>query len=381
MKVVLTVIVVAYLAPALLVATALPQRTTSAPARASASKSATFAQVSQAATRARDEGRSDDALRLYKQAVALKPGWKEGLWYLSTLLYDKKQYAEARDVLRQFVARDPNPGLGWALLGMSEFQTREYSRSLDHLRHAMSQGMGGHKDVAQSVFYFVAVLLTRFERYDDGMTLLMAMVKSGERADPLVEPIGLAVLRMPFLPSEIPSDRRQLVRMAGQGALALEAQRRDEAEQLFKSMVAKYPNEPGVHFLYGAFLLDVHPEDGVRELKKELQVSPSTVPARLRLAEEYVREQHLDLALPLAQKAVKLDPSLGSAHMVLGEVQVAMGDVAAGIRELEAARSQSPQTVRIHWDLLRAYTRAGRSNDAKREKEEIEKLSNPGPGF
>jgi tetratricopeptide (TPR) repeat protein len=339
---------------------------------------ANFKQISQAADRARDDGRSDEAVRLYTQALALRQGWKEGLWSLSTLFYQKERYAEARDVLRQFVAYDPDPGLGWAMLGMSEFQTREYSRSLDHLRRAVAQGMGDHKDIAQSVFYYVAILLTRFERYDDSMGLLLGMVKSGQEADPLIEPIGLAALRLPFLPSEIPSDRHQMARMAGEAALALETQRRDEAERLFTSMVATYPNEPGVHFLYGACLLDERAEDGVRELKKELEVSPSSVPARLRLAEEYIKEQKVDLALPLAQEAVKLDPARGPAHMMLGEAQMAKGDIAAGIKELETARDQAPQTVRVRWDLLRAYTTAGRSDDAKREKEEIEKLSNPG---
>ncbi len=336
-----------------------------------------FTQVSQAAVRAREGGRQDDAVRFYKQALALRPNWKEGMWSLSTLLYDKTQYADARDVLRRFVALDPDPGLGWALLGMSEFQTRDYSRSLDHLERAMAQGLGGQKEVAQSVFYFAAALLNRFERFDESMSLLIEMVKSGQAAGPLTEPLGLAALRLPLLPSEIPADRKPMIRMAGQAALALEAQHRDEAEVLFTGMVTEYPNEPGVHFLYGAFLLDVRPEDGVREMKKELDLSPSNVSARLRLAEEYVKEQQSDLALPLAQEAIQLDPKRGPAHMILGEVLVAKGDLAAGIRELETAREEAPQTVRIRWDLLRAYTSAGRSEDAKREKEDIEKLSNP----
>jgi predicted Zn-dependent protease len=349
-------------------------------AGSAATKTVSFEQLSQAADRARGENRDDEAIRLYQQGLTLQPGWKEGLWYLSTLLYEKERYPEARDLLRRFVAHDPDAGPGWALLGMSEFQTREYSRSLDHLQRAMSLGMGGRTEMAQSVFYFVAVLRTRFEQFGDSTTLLIAMVKSGQQPELLVEPIGLAALRMPLLPSEIPADRRDMVRIAGQGALALEAQRQDEAEWLFSNMAAAYPNEPGVHFLYGAFLLDVRPEDGIREMKRELEISPSRLPARLRLAEEYVKEQKLDQALPLAEAAVKLEPDHAPAHLILGEVLIAKGDVTAGIRELEQARDQAPQTVRAHWDLLRAYTAAGRSDDAKREKEEIEKLNRPGSG-
>ena len=299
---------------------------------------------------------------------------------MSSLLYNNNQHAEARNMLRRFVAFDPDLGLGWALLGMCEFPLRDYSRALDHLERAMAQGMADQNDIAQSVFYSVAVLRTRFERYDESMGLLIAMVKSGQQAAPLTEPIGLAALRLPLLPSEIPPDRQAMILKAGEATLALEAQRRDEAERLFAEMAATYPTEPGVHFLYGALLLDVRPEDGIRELKKELEVSPSNVSARLRLAEEYVKEQRPDLALPLAQEAVKLDPQRAAAHMMLGEVLVTNGDLSAGIKELETARTQAPQTVRIRWDLLRAYTTAGRGDDAKREKEEIERLSNPGRG-
>ncbi len=339
---------------------------------------ANFKEVSQAADRARAENRDDEAAGLYEQALHLRPEWKEGLWYLSTILYDKELYANARDLLRRFVAQDPEAGPGWALLGMSEFQTREYSRSLDHLQHAMALGLGDRKEMAESVFYFVAILRTRFEQFNESTGLLIAMVKSGQQPDLLVEPLGLAALRMPLLPSEIPADRRAMIRMAGQGALALEAQRQDEAEKLFSRMVAAYPKEPGVHFLYGAFLLDVRPEDGVAEMKRELEVSPFHQAARLRLAEEYVKEGRLDEALALAQEAVKLEPRYAAAHMMMGEVLVAKGDTVGGIRELETAEKNAPQTVRTHWDLLRAYAASGRSNDATREKEEIEKLTRPG---
>src|SRR5262249_16435958 len=144
---------------------------------------------------------------------------------------------------------------------------------------------------------------------------------------------------------------------------------------LFKNMEAAYPSEPGIHFLYGVFLMDFRPEEGVQQLKRELEISPSHVPARIRLAAAYLQDQRWDDALPLAQEAVKLDPDCGAEHMMLGEVKVAKGDLVEGTKELETARDKQPLTSRIHWDLLRAYTAAGRTEDAKREKDEIEKLS------
>ena len=339
-----------------------------------ARKSTNFERLSQAANVARNENHDDEAVRLYQQALKLQPGWQEGIWYLSTLLYQQEKFADSRDLLRRFVATEPQAGPGWALLGMSEYQTREYSRALDHLQRAMSLGMGGRKDLSQSVFYLVAVLLIRVERYDDSMNLLIPMLKSSDHPDLLVEPLGLAALHLPLLPLEIRPDRQEMIRLAGQCALAVESQQQAEAEKLFSGMVGAYPDQPGVHFLYGAFLMDVRPEDGTREMKRELEISPSHLGARLRLAEEYVNEQRLEQALQLAEEAVQLEPGSPLAHMILGEVLVAKGDLAKGINELERAQKQTPARVRIHWDLLRAYINAGRTADAKREKDDIEKL-------
>ncbi len=337
-----------------------------------------FDELSAAATKAREEGR-DDAIKLYEQSLHLKPEWQEGRWYISTLLYQKERFADAQQHLRRFVAENPQTGPGWALLGMSEFQAREYARSLDHLQRAMSLGLGDRREMAQSVFYFVAVLHTRFEHYTDSMNLLMAMVKSGQPTDLLVEPIGLAALRLPFLPAEIPVDRGALVRLAGQAVLAMEEQRQEDADKLFKQMLADYPTEPGVHFLYGAFLLDLRPEEGMREMKRELEISPSSVPARLRMAEQLLKDERPGDALQLAQQAIQLEADSSTARLILGESLIATGNNAKGIAELEKARDAAPDRVRTHWDLLRAYTAAGRPEDAKREKEAIEKLNTQTP--
>jgi Flp pilus assembly protein TadD len=63
--------------------------------------------------------------------------------------------------------------------------------------------------------------------------------------------------------------------------------------------------------------------------------------------------------------------------MVYGEVLAAKRDFPGAIRELEKAEQIAPQVVRTRFDLLRAYAAAGRTEDANREKEAIEKLRQP----
>jgi len=336
-----------------------------------------FTVLSEAAEKAREENRGDDAIGLYQQALKLRPEWKQGLWFLGILLYDKEQYREVRDLMRRFVSLEPRAGGGWALLGMSEFQTREYSRSLDHLQRARTLGLGDQKEMAEALFYYVSVLLTRFEQYDEAMALLIGLRKSGSSADLLTEPIGLAALRYPLLPAEIPPDRKEMFRMAGQAALADESKKHDEAEKLLLAMTTAYPNEPGAHFFYGVFLLNARPADGIKELELELEIAPFNLTAKLRLADEYLQEQQFDEAIRLADEVVKLEPANASGFLVLGETLVAKGALDRGIVALETSRKLRPATVRTHWDLLRAYTSAGRVEDARREKDDIEKLRRP----
>ncbi len=346
--------------------------------RPSGPQGASFEQLSHAAQHALNEDRGDEAIRLYQQALMLEPDWPQGLWDLSTVLYARSRYAEARDVLRHFVSLEVNSGPGKALLGMSEFQTREYARALDHLRQSLDLGLANSKGMTHSVLYLAALLLTRFEMYDQSLRILFDMVRSGVPQGPLVEAAGLASLRMPLLPAEIPPDRLEIVRLAGNGSLALWDQRYDDASKLFTRMTAAYPNGPGVHFLFGLFLMNDRPEEAIREMKREIEISPSHVAARVRLAEEYVKTGQCDLGLAVAEEAVKLEPTASSTHMVLGEALVAKGDLPRGIHELETARDQAPEMTRIRWELFRAYSAAGRSENARQEKEAIEKLTQPG---
>jgi len=333
-----------------------------------------FDQLLQAAGKARDESRDDEAIRLYRRAVAQQPESEQGLWFLGTLLYAKEQYPEARDVLRQFMTLRPDAGPGWAFLGLSEFQTRDYSRALDHLQHAMAAGMGGRKDLIHSVSVDVVCLLTRFERYDDSLDILTKMLATGVQQPGLIEPAGLAGLRLPLLPAEIPPDRRDLVDLAGRAVLAVQMQQYDEAESELHRLVTAYPNEPGVHFLYGAYLMQSHPNEAVPELERELDISPSHVLARVRLAQQLIVRQDFDRALALAQQAIQFEPKRASAHMMAGEALLAKGQSDDGIKELEIARTDDRAGIKTHWDLLRAYAAAGRKEDANREKQEIDKL-------
>jgi len=102
-----------------------------------------------------------------------QPESEQALLYLGTLLYEKQQYAEARDVLRAVCDDSPRCGTGLGPAGARRIPVRSTPRALDHLQRAMALGMGDRKELVQAVFYDVAVLLTRAERFDDSMDMLL----------------------------------------------------------------------------------------------------------------------------------------------------------------------------------------------------------------
>src|SRR5437867_772737 len=84
--------------------------------------SPTFASLSQRAAEARDADRLQEAISLYKRALALRPTWTEGWWSLGTLLYDQDNFREASKAFRKVVQWNPKNGTAHAMLGLCEFE-------------------------------------------------------------------------------------------------------------------------------------------------------------------------------------------------------------------------------------------------------------------
>ncbi|MGB7846909.1 MAG: tetratricopeptide repeat protein [Candidatus Acidiferrum sp.] len=334
-------------------------------------------QVSQAAQQALNENRDDDAVTLFRQALKLKPDWDEGLWDLSSLFYEKEHFSEARDLLRHFLVQNPKHGPGWALLGLSEYKTHEWGRALQHLQRGLSLDMQNRTELTNAAAYHQAVLLARFEQYHDSLLVLYKLREAGAPQDSLEEAAGLAALGYPLLPEEVPPQRRALVRMAGVGTFARFDQRLADAEPVFRKMAEEFPQEPGVHYQYGLLLLSDRPVDGIQEIQKELALSPSHVPSRLRLAEYYLAQSQPEKARPYIDAVLKLEPNNASGHLLLGEELTKTGDNDGAIRELQTARELAPQRAKVLWALLRAYRAAGRHADADGIRAEIEKLREP----
>ena len=62
------------------------------PAPAAPASPAGFNVLAKEADAAREAGRLEEAIALYRKAVRLRPKWAEGYWYIGTSLYELGQY-------------------------------------------------------------------------------------------------------------------------------------------------------------------------------------------------------------------------------------------------------------------------------------------------
>jgi tetratricopeptide (TPR) repeat protein len=331
--------------------------------------------IQKQAEAARAAKRVDEAIQLYKRGVALKPSWDEGWWGLGTLYYELDRFDEGRTAFRRLTVIKPDVGLPWAMLGLCEFETKHYEEALQHLRRGTDLGVDQDQNISGVAHYHLALLLTRFTEYEASMKLLSVFAQQNINNPSYVEAMGIAALRKPLLPAEVPPAEHQLVMDTGRVMYDAAALRTTEAAAEFKILLDKYPDTPNIHYLYGSFLLFSDADGALAQLEKELEISPAHVPAMVTIANEYIQRKQYKEALPFAKKAVELEPQSFPAHTVYGRVLVEGDlDLQRGLAELEEARKLAPTSPQVRIALATAYTKAGRKEDAAREREAFSKL-------
>ena len=335
---------------------------------------AAFDRISKAATEARTQDRTEDAIGLYRQTVKLSPSWAEGWWFLGELLYDQNQYPEARDSLRRLIELDRTTGPGIALLGLCEFETKEYDKALNHIYQARRLGLGDDPQVRRVVLFHEMLMLTRLKQYESAMQVLVTVVKDGGAGPAVIEAAGLAGLRRPIFPEDLPPGDKDLIERTGRAVCAMAGRDSAAAETYFAELLAAYPKAPNVHYLYGSFLSATDKDGGLREYLKELELNPKHTEALATIALEYEARGDLDTAITYARRAVEANTQFFGAHAVLGKLLVNAGEVEQGIKELEIARQQASDSPQVHFSLATAYAMAGRKAEAASERAEFARL-------
>ena len=327
-----------------------------------------FDEVVKQATSARNQGRTNEAIGLYREAVRMHPSWDEGWSWLGTAFYDQDRFPEAQDSFAHFVAIKPQPGPVWAMKGLCEFETHEYAQAGTDLQTWGRGDFRGGGDLTEVAAFHWAMLLTRQGEFVRALSMLADRARQDGESPPLVEAMGLASLRMPNLPEDYPSEFRERVWLAGKSAFYASVHDFARSEEYSHRLLSKYGQQPEVHYLEGTHrLFELKPAEAAQEFRKELQISPQHTPAMLELARIDIDAGDQAEALSLARRATGIDPKNPDSHQTLGRALLAAGQAKEGSRELEEAERLAPGNAAIHFDLATAYRKLERGKDAERE--------------
>jgi tetratricopeptide (TPR) repeat protein len=272
------------------------------------------------------------------------------------------------------VAAQPKNGLAWAMTGLCDVRLQEYDAALAELQQAGSLGVtnAAIRSIAQ---FQTALLLNRAGNHEGAFEILRDFAAQGLDNPSIIVAFGLSLLRMPYLPEEVPANKREMVQLAGRGGFHLARGRRTTIGRLaLEELVARYPTDPNVRFAFGSYIAPEEPEAAIAEFKKELERSPDHYPSLLQVAQLETRLGKAQEALPYAEKAVAVAPGIPGARLVLGRALLEVGEAERAVAELEKGAALAPRSADMQFSLARAYQRAGRAQDAARAREEFLKL-------
>src|SRR5437879_36759 len=136
---------------------------------------------------ARGTDQTDEAIRLYKQAVHTRPGFAEGWWYLGMLYYEADQYADGRAAFHHLTGLRPEMALGWAMLGLCEFETKDFDSALVHLERADELKIPSEQGFYDVSKYHLALLLTRSGRFESAEKIIGDFARQGKDSPQFTE--------------------------------------------------------------------------------------------------------------------------------------------------------------------------------------------------
>ena len=344
------------------------------PATAAQDTVAAFQALAKQADAARDAHQFEKAIDLYQRALKLKPGWQEGWWSLGSIAYDLDRFSECAAAFSRLSSLKPDGAPVWTMLGLCEFNLRHYGPTVEALTHVEEMGFQENTELAHAARLRLALALIKIESYEKAIALLTDLTRIDKKTPDIIVAAGVAGLRQPWTPGEVPESERELVYNLGDAmASAMELDYKT-ADRKFEQLVQAHPSDPNVHYRYGALLHSQDADQGFEEIRKAVELAPSYVPALVSLSVISLKREESKAAVEYGEKAVEVSPGDFSTHLVLGRALLAVDDFARAAVELEQAVKLAPGSPEAHFSLGTAYARLGRKEDATREQAEFKRL-------
>jgi tetratricopeptide (TPR) repeat protein len=328
-----------------------------------------------------ENGQLAEAEAAWRSALQVHPNDADAYAHLGLLESRQEHYSAAVPLYRKALSLNPAmPGvridLGLALFKSgalkaaidtwSPLMKREAPSSADAVRLNILMGMAhyGLGEYAAAVPYLRKVTAAEPQNLPYRLMLAQGCLASEQYQ---------CVLDTYHQILDLNAESAEADMLAGQ-ALA-KMQNHQGALDQFRAAVKADPKAPRAHFLLGYMLWsDNDFEEAAQEFQAELANIPDSAQALAYLADADIHLGKQDEALPIAERAVQVDPGIAKAHVDLGILYAGRDRQEDAVKEFKAAIKLSPNDQDPHWRLARLYQAMGKQEEAKAEFEKTKTL-------
>jgi tetratricopeptide (TPR) repeat protein len=325
------------------------------------------------AVAARD-AKDPEAAGLYRAALRADPKWRGGWLGLGHIEFAQSRWTEARDAFIEAARLDEQDAAAWAMLGLCEYELKEFRRAVSNLQRALGLNLEKQPDLLRTVQIHLGILFNRGRQPEFAQQMLGYARGTTDEPPLLILGLGIAGLEWPLVPAELTQEQREVVIQSGRAQLKFVRLDMKGAAKEFAELAERYPETPGVNYSVAVFLLNSDRDAALRHFEREIAVQPNHYKARIQIVWMLNKDGKSEAALPYAEAAVKLAPEFFPARMALGQVLLALERVEEAVKNLEEAVRLEPGSPDARFQLGRAYKEAGREDDARREYAEFQKL-------
>jgi predicted CXXCH cytochrome family protein len=279
-------------------------------------------------------GKSDEAIRWYKEALRKKPEFRPATKQLAATLMGKGEYARATEVLRQAITAPPADEALFTDLGNAYLHQRMLPQAQQALKRALE--INPEQPEAQNLLGLIAV-----QKSDPAQA--EAQFRGALRSQP-----------------DFAEAHNNL------GNVLAAARNYPEAEYHFQRAVAINPNYAEAHHSYALVLVLTHSYDqAAAELREAARLAPNDAQTRDDLGDVLMARGQGDGAAEQYREAIRLKPGLADAHCSLGNLLGAQKKYEEAKVELQACTQLDPSRVEANLGLGLILMGEGKTAEAR----------------
>jgi tetratricopeptide (TPR) repeat protein len=317
------------------------------------------------------QGHPDIAIQKYQEILELNPKLPQAYNNLGRLYYQQGRLQEAVDALEHAYQLDPKLEAPRAQLGFCFFQMGDFARASREFQAALK--LNPSDGIAK---LFLARSLLELNDVKGALKLLDQLQQEDPKNVEVLFTLGWAYagLAVATLEAIRKVDPDSYLNEFLLGKYAEVKQVYPEAVEHYKRAIAKSPNQPEIYYCYAhALYASGDFQQALQEYRHVLEVNPYDYRASWEAAQILLLDKPEE-AFRLASRALELKPDIAAAHAIRGRASVALGKFSEAIEDFKKAAALDPNNAAIHFQLARAYSKLGRTQDAQAETAIYERM-------